>query len=506
MEIRARLGRSNCVGPCVSTLVLITLLGGCMPNDNRPEIGLDVPEFYRAASAGKPDAALPQLDWWREFRSPELTALIEEAQQVNLDIAVASARIAQADAQARIAGAPLLPSVNAVGNATHSRSSIVTSGSAAGVNATFRGPREGSLYEAALTASYEIDFWGKNRALLEAARDTAVASRFASEVVALSTIASVANAYFQVLAAQDRLNNARQNIQDASRILELIKQRLAAGTAAGLDVAQQEALVGQQRALVPPLIQTLRQNVDALAVLIARPPERIAIRGGSMQRLSIPRVTPGLPSELLIRRPDIRDAELNLIAADANVYAARAAFLPSIQLTGQDGFQSAVLLSLFRPEAAFFSLAAGLTQPIFDNGNLLGNLELQKGKQEELLQTYRKAVISGFADVDNALVAVQQQTEFERLNRIVVEASRRAFNFAETKLREGTIDLVTVLQTEQTLFQAVDALAQARLGRLQSIVSLYQALGGGWPVTEAQVAQANPGGYIWSGIFLPGTK
>ncbi len=230
----------------------------------------------------------------------------------------------------------MLPLVNAKGSGTHSRAPLPPRAAAAW---GFR--REGNLYQAALTASYEIDFWGKNRALLEAARDTAVASRFDREVVALSTIASVANAYFQVLAAQDRLTLARDNVRSASRILDLIKQRLEVGTTTGLEVAQQESLVGQQRALIPPLTQTLRQNIVTLAVLIARPPERVNIRGGSMQRLSIPRVTPGLPSDLLTQRPDIREAEANLAAADANVYAARAAFLPSIQLTGQDGFQSA---------------------------------------------------------------------------------------------------------------------------------------------------------------------
>jgi outer membrane protein TolC len=216
-------------------------------------------------------------------------------------------------------------------------------------------------------------------------------------------------------------------------------------------------------------------------------------------------VTPGLPSDLLTQRPDIREAESNLAAANANVYAARAAFLPSIQLTGQDGFQSAVFHSLFNPQAAFFSLAAGLTQPIFDGGTLLGNLEQQKGRREELLQNYRKAVISGFADVDSALVAVKQQAEFERLQSQVVAASRRAFNIAETRLREGTVDLVTVLQTQQTLFQAVDALVQARLARLQAIVSLYQALGGGWPPTDAEIAAAT-NGYLWSGLAVPAPK
>ena len=471
-------------------------LAACVPSAERIDAALDVPEGYRAAPRGAADAAPPALDWWRGFRSAELTALIEEAQTVNLDIAAAAARISQADAQARVAGAALLPLVNANASVTHSRASIATRGT--GGAGGF--PREGNLYEAALTASYEVDFWGKNRALLEAARDTAVASRFDREVVALSTIASVANAYFQVLAAQDRLALARDNVRSASRILNLIKQRLEAGTTSGLEVAQQESLVGQQRALIPPLTQTLRQNIVTLAVLIARPPERVNIRGGSMSRLAIPRVTPGLPSDLLTQRPDIREAEANLASANANVHAARAAFLPNIQLTGQDGFQSAVLRHLFRPEALFFSVAASLTQPIFDGGTLLGQLEQQKGKQEELLQSYRKAVISGFGDVDSALIAVEQTALTERAERQVVTSSRKAFEISETRLREGTVDLVSVLQTQQTLFQAQDALAQARLQRLQAIVSLYQALGGGWPPVEAQIYAtadlANPWGNI----------
>jgi outer membrane protein, multidrug efflux system len=491
-------------GPAAILAAGFLSLAACVPDGVRVDAALNAPESYRAAPPGSPDTALPPLDWWRGFKSAELTALIEEAQTVNLDIAAAAARISQADALARVAGAALLPVVDANGSFTHSRSSAAT-GSGSGLG-SFK--REGNLYQASLSASYEVDFWGKNRALLEAARDSAVASRFDREVVALSTVASVANTYFQVLAAQDRLANARENVRAAERILTLVKQRFDVGSqlATALELAQQQALVAQERALVPPLVQTLRQSIDALAVLIARPPERIVVHGGSMRRLSIPRVTPGLPSDLITRRPDIREAEANLASADANVYAARAAFLPSIQLTGQDGFQSTVLRSLFQPQAVFFSAAASLTQPIFDGGTLLGQLEQQKGKQEELLQDYRKAVLSGFQDVDDALIAVKQQSESVRLNRIVVEASRRAFNVAEERIRAGTVDLVIVLQTEQTLFQAVDTLALAELSRLQAIVGLYQALGGGWPPPEAQVAEANQGGYIWGGILLPATK
>jgi NodT family efflux transporter outer membrane factor (OMF) lipoprotein len=223
---------------------------------------------------------------------------------------------------------------------------------------------------------------------------------------------------------------------------------------------------------------------------MARSPESVKIRGGSLRSIAYPRVTPGLPSELLTQRPDIREAEANLAAADANVENARAQFLPSIVLTGEGGYQSAFLKLLLRPESVIYTAAAGLTQPIFEGGRLLGNLDLQKGRQDELLQNYRKAVISGFADVENALDAIRRTAERERLQREVVTSSRRAFDISEQRLREGTVDLVTVLQTQQTLFQAEDALVQARLAHVQAIVSLYQALGGGWSPKPVEAANA----------------
>jgi multidrug efflux system outer membrane protein len=217
-----------------------------------------------------------------------------------------------------------------------------------------------------------------------------------------------------------------------------------------------------------------------LAVLIGRPPERVGIRAASMSQLAIPPVTPGIPSDLLAQRPDIREAEAQLAAGNAKVYAARAAFFPTIQLTGDGGYASNALRTLLRPESALFSVAAGLVQPLLDGGRLQGQYDQQKGLQDELLQLYRKAVINGFADVERALVAVQQTAERERLQREVVRSTRQAFEIAETRLREGTVDLITVLNTQLALFQAQDTLAQARLARLQAVVSLFQALGGGW--------------------------
>jgi NodT family efflux transporter outer membrane factor (OMF) lipoprotein len=218
-------------------------------------------------------------------------------------------------------------------------------------------------------------------------------------------------------------------------------------------------------------------------VLVARPPEAVRIQGGSLRQMALPRVTPGLPSQLLTQRPDIRGAEARLASATANVGNARAQFFPSITLTGSTGYQSAALSALFTPQSVFYNVAAGLAQPIFDGLRIYSNFEFQTARQDELIQTYRKTVISSFADVNNALVAIRQSNERLRALVQVVEASRRAFQLAEQRLLAGTADTTTVLNTQQTLFQAEDSLALARLARLQAIVSLYQALGGGWALT-----------------------
>jgi multidrug efflux system outer membrane protein len=499
----------------LQTCSLILPLGGCLLKQDLPEPNLVVPASYDHGPRSPLVAqrALPRLDWWRQFHSRELTALVEQARAANLDIAVAVARIVQADAQARITGAALLPTVDFNGATTRARTSqtlvkgstnpntLAPSGSAgtvasarttAAITGKSISDQVKSSVQGTLDASYQLDFWGKNRASLQAAEESAVAARYARDVTELSTLASTANAYFQVLAAQDRLKAANDDIISATRVLNLIKQRAQAGTASALEIAQQASVVYALQASVPPLRQTLRQNRVTLAILIGRSPEQVHVRGGSLSHIAIPRVTPGLPSELLTQRPDIREAEANLAAADANVYNARAAFLPSITLTGEGGYESAVLRLLLRPESAIYSAAASLAQPIFHGGQLLGNLDLQKGQQDELLQDYRKAVISAFGDVENALDDIRQTSV--RVNALAqeVKSSRQAFDISEERLREGTIDLVTVLQTQQTLYLAQDTLFQAQLARLQAVVSLYQALGGGWlpkPTVEASNAR-----------------
>ena len=442
-------------------------LAGCAPDIAKLDANLDIPASYAASPPGH----VPALEWWRAFRMPELTAYAAEALDDNLDIEAAIARIRQADAQARISGAALLPSLSSANSVTNSQSSA------------FDGVRQDARtsHSIGLTASYELDFWGKNAATAKAAEATTLSTRFDAETVRLSALATAANTYFSILAARERLRLVSENLTLANRVLTLIRDRLAAGTATALDGAQQETVVNNLRAQIPPFRQSLAVNTYILAVLLGRAPERLKTPAGRLSAVTIPRVSPGLPASLLLRRPDIASAELQLQGAQASLEAARAAFFPSITLTGQGGFQSLALNTLLDPKNTFYSLAAGLTQPIFDAGRLQGQFEQTKGRQDELLANYRKSVISGFSDVEKALAAIRYLAEQEKLQMLALASSQRAYELSEQRLREGTVDLVTVLNTQQNLFSVQDALVQTRLARLQAAVSLYQALGGGWP-------------------------
>ncbi len=466
-------------------------LSGCILGTERPDLNLDVPAAYREGGHTAPDARLPAVDWWRDFKSSELTSLMDAAQLYNLDIAVAIAQIVQADAQVGVQGAPLLPSVTGNRERRAEPQRIARRFSCATGRSDSFGGTTFSQYSLGLSASYIVDFWGKNRATLHAAEESATASRYNREVVTLTAIVTVANTYFQVLAAQDELRVARRNLAAAERILTLIKQQFAGGTASQLDVSQQETQVATERAAIPPLEITLRQNIAALAVLVGRAPANFTVKGGLMTQIAVPRVTPGLPSELLNQRPDIRQAEAQLASSNFSVESARAAFFPQIQLTAQTGVQSAALASLFGPGAWFYTLSAGLTQPLFDGFLLESELKQAKGVQLQNLQAYRKAVLSAFSDVEKALVALSQSTLQERLEVEAVASARKAFEVSETQLRAGTVNLITVLQTQQTLLTNENALAQARLNKLLAASSLFQALGGGWTPT-GQLSSLQP--------------
>ena len=469
-------------------------LTGCSlgPEYSRPK--LDLPVAFQATPANAA-AAWPEPGWWEAFRSPELNELITRARAYNTDLNAAAARVIQADAQARISGAPLLPTVTGTGNFNYTRTGTGLSRSrgtavttqqvgdltTANVSSTSSSHYfDARSYSLSLGVSYDLDFWGRNRATYQSALATALASRFDQETVALTVVASVANTYFQVLAGQDRLRVVQRNLRDAERILGAYRARLTVGTANALDVSQQEALVAGQRANLPSFQNTIEQQRIALGILVGTPPERVNVAGGSLDSLPLPEVVPGLPSELLQRRPDVASAEAQLLAANANIRAARAAFFPDLTLTAQGGLSSAALSTLTGPGTLVAQLAAALTQPIFDNGLRRGQLDVAKGRYQELVSDYVKAVLQSFTDVEQALTAIRYAAEQEALEREAVKVAQRSADIAAAQLQVGTIDIITSLNTQQTLFNDLDLLTQIRLARFQGLVNLYKALGGGW--------------------------
>jgi NodT family efflux transporter outer membrane factor (OMF) lipoprotein len=452
------------------------MLTGCIPDADVPQLAIDVPPAYTNSRPAKP-ADPPKVDWWKSFHSAELNRFMQETNDNNFDIAASVGRIVQADALARQTGTTLLPSLTANDSATREKLSSVPGSS---TSSTSGSSLRHSIYQATLNASYEIDFWGKNRAAFQATEETAYAARWDRDTVALSSLASTASTYFAVLGARERVKLAQDNVKLSSKILTVIKNRVTVGTATALDEAQQEALVANLRASIPPLQQIADQDIATLSVLLGRAPEHVAVAGTAIANMGIPRIAAGLPSEVILQRPDVQMAEAQLASAHANLISARAAFFPSITLTGQGGFESAALQSLFSPGAGLYTLAANLAQPIFDAGLLQAKFDQQKGSQDELLADYRKAVLTAFSDVEKALIALHDLAHQEDLLHQSLAASQRAYDLSVGQLQAGTLDIVTLLQTQQTLFTTKDTLSQVHLARLQAAISLYQALGGGW--------------------------
>jgi outer membrane protein, multidrug efflux system len=459
----------SCARVLVASVCVASL--GCSVGTpyRRPDIGL--PHAWAAPAATDASAApiWPAADWWHLFGSARLDQLIEEAQRSNDDLAGAIARVEEADAQARIAGAPLLPSVDLSAAATRERTNLTT-----------LAPHPFNVFNPELTASYELDFWGKNRALKASARAAAVGSRYDQQTVALTVVSSVATTYFQALELRDRIHVAQQNLANGQQILRGFTLEQSAGTATGLDVAQQETAVALLYAAIPPLEEQFRQTVNALAVLLGKTPESIDVNNGTLSELTSPAVIAGIPSELLSRRPDIASAEQQLIAANADITVARAALFPTIDLTASGGYESTMLSSLVSPANRIYAVSAGLTQPIFHGGALRGELAYSKARYTELLTSYHKTVLTAFSNVENALVAARETAEQQQRQQSAVAQARRAYEFAQAQMSAGTVNILTVLNTENALFSAQDTLVQVQYSHLQALVDLFTALGGGW--------------------------
>lgn len=449
----------------MSVLVMALVLAGCaapLP----PAAGAAaqaLPAQWQDAAPGAAAAII--ADWWRSFGSAELDALVRQAQAQSLDMAAAVARVQQAGASARIAGAALLPEVGASLSASRQQ----RLGGHASV--------AGNLFGAGLNASYEVDFWGRNRAGRDSALATLQASAFDRDTLQLTVTAGVASAWLQAVALAERIAIGESNLQSAARLLALVESRVRAGAATPLELAQQRGLIAAQRRGVEDLRQQAGDARSALALLLGQAGgPRLAT--STLAALQAPSIAAGLPAELLTRRPDIARAEAQLAAADANLRAARAALLPRLTLTGGIASGGDALRRVF--DNPVYSLAAGLAAPIFDAGRLAAGRDLAQARREELLANYRAAIVAAFADTEVALnaaagVAAQSAAQAEELAQ-----AQRALTLAERRYRAGADSLLTLLDAQRTLYAAQDAAVQLQAQGLQASVALYKALGGGW--------------------------
>ncbi len=429
-----------------------------------------------AAWQGPDDAGavIVSAHWWRSFGSAELSGLIEQARLANQDLAAALARVRQAEASARIAGAALLPSVNA--NLDANRETLMSGDGYSGIDASSEEKRFDS-FSAVLNASYEVDFWGASAAGRDAALQRLRASEADRATLELTISAGVASTYIQALALRQQLLIARQNLANAEQVLELVQSRHSAGAATQLELAQQRSLVAAQKRQLPLLAQQQREAEIVLAVLLGQPAQDLKLTG-RLEELANPGIDAGLPSDLLTRRPDIASAEAQLVAADGDLKVARAAMLPKLTLTaslgsGADRFHDAM-------RNPYYNLAAGIAAPIFSGGRLTAERDRARARQEELLGSYNTAILNALADVEKALSSADGLDRQRRWQGEAVEHARIAFELAETRYEAGAETLLNVLETQRTLFQAQDQQVQLQLARLQASVSLYRALGGGW--------------------------
>ncbi len=427
-------------------------------------------------SAGKGTGTALAENWWRAFGSAQLSSLIETALLDSADMKIALERIRQAQAQASIAGASLFPQLNASVGAVRRESRGGNSGAGNGSNG---GTSNGtSNYSASLAASYEVDVWQKNSAAASSAQFALLATRHERASVGLSLTGGVASAYFQLLSLRQRIQLTQENIAIAQRILALVQVRVDAGAASALDSANQQAALLKQQAQLPPLQLAERQILHALALLLGQLPEGFVVASMALEDLNLPAVEPGLPSSLLLRRPDLASLEAQLAQAHANLAQARAALFPSISLTASAGAASSSLHELVSGPTLAISLGAGLLQPIFDAGRLRSEVAIAASRQQELALGYRKAVLVALAEVENALVARTRLAQQEHLLDAAQQQAARALRLAQVRYRAGEDDLIVMLEAQRTLFQAKDQRAQIRESRLQAAVALMKALGG----------------------------
>jgi len=493
----------------IALFFLMILTAGCAvgPNYKRPKV--DVPGMYRGTAAQgektpaqqKPaqhasSPATPQQasqsseqsfgdqKWWEVFRDPELQQLIRAAIQNNYDVRIAAAKILEAQAQLGITRADQLPAVGVGASALNEREPktnfpVCTDGNCAWATSPAYGTDENQV---GASMSWDLDFWGKYRRATEAARANLLATEWAQRAVISTLVSNVAASYFQLRAYDLQLEIARRTLVSRQESLQLTRTLSDGGAGTLLDVRQAEQLVAAAAEQIPDLERRIQQQENFISTLLGNNPGPIDRGLKLTEQPQLPEVPAGIPSRLLERRPDIREAEAQLIAANAQIGIARAAYFPQISLTGESGFLSQAVSSLFTGPAGFWSFGGSLTQPIFAGGRIKSGVRLSEARKKEMVMTYQQTIQQAFRGVSDSLIGYQKSHEYRQRQEELVLAAQDAARLSELRYRSGATSYLEVLTNETNAFNAELALTQAQLNELVGLVDIYRNLGGGWQI------------------------
>jgi len=459
----------------IAVALFSLVCAGCTvgPHYKRPAV--DVPGTYRGIeqeNGGKTDtASLADQKWWEVFQDQQLQQLIRTAIAQNYDVRIAAARILEAQAQLGITRANQFPQANA--------------GAASNVVRVPAQPAlpvatNGSATQLSLSAAWELDFWGKFRRATEAARANLLASEWAKQQVIGTLVSDVATAYFQLRELDLELEISQQTLASRRDSLKLTQLLADQGATSLLDVRQAEQLVYTAAEQVPDLERRIRQQEDLISTLLGNNPGAVPRGLKLTEQPHMPQVPAGLPSVLLERRPDIRQAEEQLVAFNAQIGVAKAAYFPQITLTGDAGYQSTALGDLFTSPAGFFSFGGALTQPLFAGGRIRSGVKLAEAQKDEAVLTYKKTIQQAFQDVSDSLIAYEKDQEFRQQQQLLTNAAEGAAHLSDVRYKGGATSYLEVLTNQTNYFSAQLNLAQAQLNELNALVQLYRSLGGGW--------------------------
>ena len=463
----------------VPGMVLAALLAGCAigPDYKRPSVA--EPPIFRGQATAEA-ASLADLPWWEVFQDIILKNLLTEALGSNYDVKIAAARVQEARAQVGVARSEYFPAIDYNVGAQRTR----FSGAVLGLQGA--APTTNNLYYGFLSASWEIDIWGRIRRSNEQARASLMGTEEARRGVWLTLVSDLAQAYFELLALDVRLQIARNSTDAYQSTYNVFQDRLNVGAASKLETSRAEGALGAAEASIPQLESDIVAKENQISILLGRSPAPIP-RGMPMyEQVVVPTVPAGLPAALLERRPDLRQAEQKLVGANANIGVAKAAFFPQLSLTALFGRASPEVSALTGGTATIWAVAGMLSGPIFEGGRNLSNYRVSKAQWEQVKLQYEQAVLTALREVSDALTALGKLSEAETGQERSVKALEQAVGFATDRYRHGFASYFEVLEAQQQLYPAQNTLAQIRRDRLLAHVQLYKALGGGWSLTDAE--------------------